>query len=126
MLGKLGKRIWESSKSTHGYWLTRISLATQVIPLIGDNGLLPADNYLARVESAYGSKSEAFFQLPSVFWLYISDNALLILSWLGVILSFIVLIGYANSVLMFFLWALYMSFVHIGQLWYSYGWEMYK
>ena len=139
LLEKLGKHIRESSKSTHGYWLTRfvflrllgfiylfafISLATQVIPLIGDNGLLPADNYLARIESAYGSKSEAFFQLPSVFWLYISDNALLVLSWLGVILSFVALIGYANALLMFFLWALYMSFVHIGQLFYSYGWEI--
>ena len=139
MLEKLGKHIWESSKSTKGYWLTRfvflrllgfiylfafISLAAQVIPLIGNNGLLPADNYLARVESAYGSKSEAFFALPSVFWLYISDNALLILSWLGVLLSIIVIIGYANSILMFFLWALYMSFVHIGQLFYSYGWEI--
>ena len=139
MLKKLAKYTWESSKATKGYWLTRfvflrllgliylfafISLATQVIPLIGDNGLLPADIFLARVESAYGSKSEGFFQLPSVFWLYISDNALLILSWLGILLSIVVLIGYASAILMFFLWALYMSFVHIGQLFYSYGWEI--
>ncbi len=139
MLSKLANHIWESSKSTKGYWLTRfvflrllgfiylfafISLVAQVIPLIGDNGLLPADIFLDRVESAYGSKSNAFFQMPSVLWLYISDNALLALSWLGIILSLIVLIGYANAILMFILWALYMSFVHIGQTFYGYGWEI--
>ena len=53
-----------------------------------------------------------------------SNNSLLILSWVGVILSIVVLIGYANSILMFVLWFLYMSFVHIGQLWYSFGWEI--
>jgi hypothetical protein len=139
MLEKIGKHIWESSKSTKGYWLTRfvflrllgfiyliafISLAIQVIPLIGANGLLPADNFLNRASDSYSSSLDGFFALPSVFWFYISDNALLILSWLGVILSLVVLIGYANSILMFILWALYMSFVHIGQLWYSYGWEI--
>jgi len=139
MLEKLGKYIWERSKATKGYWLTRfvflrllgfiyliafISLATQVIPLIGENGLLPADNFLDRVEGSYGSKSNSFSALPSIFWFGVSDNALVILSWLGVILSIIVLIGYANSILMFALWFLYMSFVHIGQLWYGYGWEI--
>jgi len=139
MLEKLGRYIWESSKATKGYWLTRfvflrllgfiyliafISLATQVIPLIGSEGLLPADNFIDRVESSYGSKSNGFSALPSIFWFGISDNALVILSWLGVILSIIVLIGYSNSILMFVLWALYMSFVHIGQTWYGYGWEI--
>jgi len=139
MLEKIGKYIWESSKATKGYWLTRfvflrllgfiylfafLSLAIQVIPLIGDQGLLPADNFLDRVEGSYGSKSNGFSALPSIFWFGISDNLLLILSWIGVILSIIVLIGYANSILMFVLWALYMSFVHIGQTWYGYGWEI--
>jgi len=139
MLEKLGKYIWASSKTTKGYWLTRfvflrllgfiylvafISLATQVIPLIGSEGLLPADNFLDNVENSYGSKSNAFSALPSIFWFGISDNALVVLSWLGIILSIIVLVGYANSILMFVLWLLYMSFVHIGQVWYGYGWEI--
>jgi len=139
MLNSLFKYIWEKSKETKGYWLTRfvllrllgfiyffafLSLATQVIPLIGENGLLPADDYLDAIGSRFPSKIDAFVALPSIFWVSISDNSLLILSWLGVVLSFIVLIGYANSILMFVLWALYMSFVHIGQTWYGYGWEI--
>jgi len=139
MLEKIARYMWESSKATKGYWLTRfvfmrllgfiyffafLSLATQVIPLIGDSGLLPADNYLENIGSRFGSKIDAFIALPSIFWLGVSDNALSILSWIGVILSLVVLIGYANSILMFVLWALYMSFVHIGQTWYGYGWEI--
>jgi len=139
MLEKIAKYMWEQSKATKGYWLTRfvflrllgfiyffafLSLALQVIPLIGENGLLPADNFLDAVGSRFDSKVDSFITLPSIFWLSISDNILLILSWIGVILSLIVLSGYANSILMFVLWTLYMSFVHIGQVWYGYGWEI--
>jgi len=53
----LAKYVWSKSKATSGYWLTRfvflrllgiiyffafLSLVNQVIPLIGENGLLPA------------------------------------------------------------------------------------
>jgi len=139
MIEKIAKYMWVSSKSTTGYWLTRfvflrllgviyffafLSLALQVVPLIGENGLLPADNFLNSYGSNFGSKIDSFIALPSIFWLFISDNSLFVLSWVGVILSLIVLVGYANSVLMFVLWSLYMSFVHIGQLFYGYGWEI--
>ena len=39
-------------------------------------------------------------------------------------LSLVVLAGFANALLMAALWALYMSFVHVGQDFYGYGWEM--
>jgi hypothetical protein len=35
-----------------------------------------------------------------------------------------VVLGLANAPLMAALWILYMSFVHVGQLFYGYGWEM--
>ena len=97
--------------------------AQQVVPLIGHEGLLPADLYLERVAQHFGSKSEAFWQLPSVFWWGHSDALIQGLMWLGVALSALVLAGYANGIILFILWALYLSLIHIGQLWYSYGWE---
>src|SRR5262249_14274238 len=33
-------------------------------------------------------------------------------------------LGYANAILLTLLWALYMSFLNIGQDWYGYGWEI--
>src|SRR5262249_4525712 len=69
-----------------------------------------------------GSRTAGFERLPSLFWIGVSDRALVVGAWLGVGLSLIVLAGFANSILMALLWALYMSFVHIGQDWYGYGW----
>src|SRR2546421_6587567 len=121
------------------YWLTRffilrllgfvyffafLSLAMQVLPLIGDNGLLPAASFLHSLQNYFGSKTRAFINLPSIFWFGISDSLLLSLAWAGVALSLVVILGYANSILMALLWALYTSFVNIGQDWYGYGWEI--
>ena len=121
------------------YWLTRfvilrlvgfvyffafLSLATQVLPLIGHDGLLPADRFLVRVAERLGSRSDGFLALPSLFWFGISDAGLVVLAWLGVVLALLVLLGIADALLLAVLWALYLSFVKIGQDWYGYGWEI--
>ncbi|XHR97504.1 hypothetical protein ACFJIV_13085 [Mucilaginibacter sp. UC70_90] len=97
------------------YWLTRFVILrllgavyavaflvaiTQVLPLIGSNGLLPVDHYLHQVSIALGSKGAGFMRLPSVFWFWHSDQALLLVSWTGLILSLIVVAGYANALSM--------------------------
>jgi hypothetical protein len=120
------------------YWLTRflilrligiiyavafLVLINQVIPLIGDDGLLPVRISLKQITDAIGP-TEGFIRLPSIFWFGHSDMALLIWSWIGFILSCIIVAGYANALLLAVLWILYMSFVHIGQDWYGYGWEI--
>ena len=104
------------------YFIAFLSLANQVVPLIGENGLLPAKNFLSSFR--FDSKFDAFINLPTIFWFNVSDKFLLVLAWTGVILSLIVLFGFANAPLLFILWLVYMSFVHIGQTWYSYGWEI--
>src|SRR5206468_6663799 len=91
---------------------------------IGSDGLLPAASYLARLESHFGSRRAAALAEPTVFWLGVSDRALVAGAWVGTGLSLGVLFGVANSVLLALLWALYLSFVHIGQDWYGYGWEI--
>src|SRR5262249_45013644 len=121
------------------YWLTRfvvlrllgfvycaafLSLARQVLPLIGHGGLLPADAFLSRVQEHFGSHAAAFGQVPSLFWLGASAATLVRTAWLGFALSLVVALGFANAIVMAFLWMLYMSFVHIGQDWYGYGWEI--
>ncbi len=126
------------SKSSN-YWLTRfvflrllgfvygiafLSLALQVVPLVGEKGLLPAKNLLESIGSHHTSSINAFIAWPTLFWIHLSDNALLFCAWLGVFLSLLVIVGFANAPLMSILWFLYLSFVHIGQLWYGYGWEI--
>ena len=121
------------------YWLTRFMILrllgmvyavaflvaiNQLVPLIGAKGLLPADLYLKQVSTALGSAGAGFVRLPSLFWFWHSDTALLTVAWIGFILSLIVVVGYANAPLLGILWFIYLSIVHIGQDWYGYGWEI--
>src|ERR1041384_7358683 len=94
------------------YWLTRFVILrllgvvyavaflvaiNQLLPLIGSNGLLPAGNYLNLVSHALGSAGAGFVRLPSVFWFWHSDTALLTVAWMGFILSCVVAAGYTNA-----------------------------
>ena len=106
------------------YFFAFLSLAVQVIPLVGQDGLLPADRFLARLEEHFGSRTAGFLRFPSLFWIDFSDPLLMTLAWTGVGLSLVVLCGYANALMMTALWVLYFSFVSIGQDWYGYGWEI--
>ncbi len=50
------------------YCFAFLSLANQVLPLIGDEGLLPADRFLGRLAALYGSRWQGFLEVPSIFW----------------------------------------------------------
>src|SRR5690349_25132885 len=81
----------ELVKASPTYWLTRFVILrllgiiyavgflvaiNQVLPLIGSNGLLPVGNYLHLVSRALGSDGNGFLRLPSLFWLWHSNTAL--------------------------------------------------
>ena len=125
--------------SPPSYWLTRFMILrllgviyavaflvaiNEIVPLIGSDGLLPAGIFLKEVRHALGSTSAGFTRLPSVFWFGHSDGALLTVSWIGFVLSLVVIAGYANAPIIAIIWFLYMSIVHVGQEWYGYGWEI--
>ena len=105
------------------YAVAFLVAANQLVPLIGSHGLTPAVTFLHRVESHFGSTEAGMLQLPTLFWFGISDSGLTTFAWVGFGLSLIVVAGYANAILLVILWAMYMSIVHIGQIWYGYGWE---
>src|SRR6185503_8451913 len=43
---------------------------------------------------------------------------------IGVVLSLAVCAGVTNAMVQLALWAIYLSFVHVGQIFYGYGWEL--
>ncbi len=131
--------VLQGSNKPPTYWLTRFMIlrllgivyavafivaVEELVPLIGSHGLTPLGIYLNEITNALGSKLTSFFRLPSLFWFWHSDTALLTISWIGFLLSLIVVAGFANAPLLTVLWILYMSIVHIGQGWYGYGWEI--
>src|SRR5262245_24108632 len=118
----------------NSYWLTRFVIlrllgfiyaiaflvaSNQLVPLIGYHGLTPATHFLNAVQTQLGSQSAAMVRMPTLFWFGISDHTLMIFSWIGFVLSLVVFSGYANAILLTVLWAMYMSIVHIGQIWYG-------
>src|SRR5438552_10032530 len=123
----------------NSYWLTRFVIlrllgfvyavaflvaAQQLVPLIGERGLTPATHFLNAIQTQLGLRMDGVMQVPTLFWFGISDSGLSIFAWVGFGLSLVVLGGYANAILLAVLWAMYMSIVHIGQIWYGYGWEI--
>jgi hypothetical protein len=143
-----GQRSWPRTRrgstgsretAAASYWLTRFLIlrllglvylvaflvfCQQGLPLVGEHGLLPAADYLQRLELRLGSRWAAFLAEPTLFLLGHSDTALLAVGWAGAAGSAVVLCGFANALLLLLLWVLYLSIVHVGQLWYGYGWEL--
>jgi hypothetical protein len=124
--------------SGNSYWLTRFVILrllgfvyaiaflvaiNQLVPLIGEHGLTPATHYFERIQFHFDSRVSAIWHVPTLFWFGASDHALSIFAWIGFVLSIVVLAGYANAIMLAALWAIYMSIVHVGQIWYGYGWE---
>src|SRR5207249_2872773 len=120
------------------YWLTRFVIlrllgfvyavaflvaTQQLVPLIGEHGLTPATHFLSSVQTELSSPIAGMMHVPTLFWFGISDRALAVFPWIGFAISLLVLAGYANAVILAVLWAMYMSIVHVGQIWYGYGWE---
>jgi len=106
------------------YFIAFWSLERQVLALFGAHGVLPAAAFLARVRAAEGCDWASAVSLPSIFWLGASDRALLLGAWIGLGLSVAVVLGLQHVAVLVVLWALYMSFVHVGQIFYGYGWEI--
>jgi hypothetical protein len=105
------------------YFVAFVCLVLQLDPLIGSDGLLPAAPFLDEVRGSFGSLTDAATALPTLFWIDCSDRALHLAAWAGLALSALALLGATNALLQLALWALYLSFVQIGQLFYGYGWE---
>ncbi|HET6962272.1 MAG TPA: hypothetical protein VFJ27_07240, partial [Terriglobia bacterium] len=76
-LASIWQRLAFQEDSPHSYWLTRfivlrllglvyfvafLSLAQQILPLIGSQGLLPVGLFLRQAEKFLGSRSGAFLQ----------------------------------------------------------------
>ncbi len=103
---------WPASADT--YWLTRFVLlrwmgfvylvafyvaARQLVPLVGADGLTPAPLFFHRSDRLGAAiRSVDFSTLPSLFWFNCSDTMLRVVPWIGVVLSCVVLAGYANAI----------------------------
>ncbi|HEX5566134.1 MAG TPA: lipase maturation factor family protein [Streptomyces sp.] len=103
------------------YLVAFVSAARQFRALTGERGLTPAPDFLRQVP---------FRHSPGLFHLHYSDRFFAAVAWLGAALAAAVLLGAADRMplaaamaVWALLWALYLSIVNIGQIWYGFGWE---
>ncbi|MGY1620860.1 lipase maturation factor family protein [Geodermatophilus sp. SYSU D00965] len=122
--------------SDPGYWSSRlvftrglalvylvafVAALRQFRPLIGTRGMLPVPRFLARTP---------FRRAPSLFHLHFSDRFFAAVCWVGIACSAAALVGlldraplWAWMAVWALMWALYLSIVNVGQIWYGFGWE---
>jgi hypothetical protein len=99
-----------------------IAFALRQFPaLCGERGLEPAPRFLA---------ASRFLDAPSIFHWGYSDARLRLVSWIGVVVAGLLLLGLPQQAALpvtmlawLVLWALYQSISNIGGTFYSFGWE---
>lgn len=118
------------------YWLTRhlfqralgftyliafLAVINQFRPLLGEKGLLPVSSFVQRIR---------FWDSPSIFFFIPKDIAFAIFGFVGLALAIIATVGISerfgwglSAAIWFLMWFIYLSFVNVGQTFYSFGWE---
>jgi hypothetical protein len=103
------------------YAIAFLATLNQFGPLLGEHGLLPVPVFVQQVE---------FLRAPSLFFLWHTDFAFGLFGWLGLGLSCAALAGiserygwWVSATVWGLLWAIYLSFVNVGQTFYGFGWE---
>lgn len=102
------------------YVFAFVGLVQQGLPLLGSHGLTPIGAYVDRLHTA----GATFWDVPSLFMLGGGDTAIQAWAWVGLVIAIAVMCGYANLPMLLVLWAIYGSYERLGQLWFSFGWEI--
>ena len=103
------------------YLLAFASLATQILGLLGSEGVLPVKDFFLAVKEHYGAQS--FWLVPSLFWINASDTALVSLCVAGSVLAVFLILGLAPTIVSFILWVFYLSITTVGQDFLGFQWD---
>ena len=102
------------------YLIAFLNAVNQFKPLLGDRGLLPVRLFV---------QDTSFRDAPSLLAFFPNDHAFTVAAWIGVALSCLIVTGVAacatwlSMLTWAIVWALYLSFVNVGQTFYAFGWE---
>jgi len=98
-----------------------VSLAVQILGLVGHDGVVPLDRYLPAAHGAWGSA--AYWRMPTLFWLDQRDALLVAGAWLGAALGALVMLGILVRPALIALFALYLSYTYAGQMFMNFQWD---
>jgi predicted DCC family thiol-disulfide oxidoreductase YuxK len=97
------------------------SLAGQILGLVGHNGILPVDSYLASVRTL--PVPDRYWLLPTLAWINASDAWLRAMCFGGMALSALLVAGILPAVVLPLLWVTYLSLSVVGRDFLSFQWD---
>jgi len=97
------------------------SLRTQILGLIGHDGIVPAERLMQAVGQIRGI--ERFLIFPTLAWISASDASLRMLCAGGMALSLFLIAGVLPVIVLPLLWFFYLSLAVVGQDFLSYQWD---
>lgn len=104
------------------YLIAFISIGTQILGLIGENGIIPAYFFLQSLQEQIGGVS--FWIFPTLCWFNSSDGFLLFLCYGGAVLSLLLFIGFYPALILILLWIFYLSLTTVCQVFLSFQWDI--
>ena len=109
------------------YLIAFVSLWTQVIGLVGANGILPAANtmnIMRRQADAQQIGADRYHLVPTLCWLNASDAFLKIQCAVGTVLALLLILGIAPAPCLFLLWLIYLSLSTACQEFLGFQWDI--
>jgi lipase maturation factor 1 len=98
------------------------SVMTQIIGLIGANGILPLQELLLSITQAF--PDEKYGHFPTLFWFGASDSALKAVCIAGVMAACLVMLNIATRVALTVCFACYLSITTAGQDFTAFQWDV--
>ncbi len=108
------------------YLCAFLSLGTQIMGLVGHNGILPAAQWTQYVRAQFdqmNAGADRYFELPTLCWFSASDGFLRFLCGAGVALSILVVFDVAPALCLFLLWLIYLSLATVCQEFLGFQWD---
>ncbi len=109
------------------YLIAFVSLWTQVSGLVGDDGILPVEDYLTSASHFFATKqphTSVVWNIPTLLWLSPHDGMLHFLCAIGSVLSLLLIVGFAPLLVLILLWVSYLSLFHGGQVFLGFQWDI--
>jgi predicted DCC family thiol-disulfide oxidoreductase YuxK len=104
------------------YLIAFVSFGVQASGLIGSHGILPLSEFVDAARNQLGL--ESYWRLPMVFWMAHSDFAIQAACCAGAVLSTMLIFNVMPRASLFFLYALYLSLFHAGQIFMGFQWDV--
>ena len=109
------------------YLIAFISLWSQIIGLVGENGILPAKSTMENLRRQVTTANigfERYHLFPTLCWFSASDRSLQWQCAVGVLLSVFLLVGVAPAPCLFLLWLIYLSLSTICREFLGFQWDI--